>query len=73
MGGRLTHLNERLAKIAGAVREEIPILIYVAGLAVFSVGVGMIYVPAGLMVAGGTAAASAVLYVRGSTSTRRRQ
>lgn len=40
--------------------------LFVAGLAVASVGVGLIYLPAGLIVAGVAAAAASVLYARGS-------
>lgn len=64
MGRRLTQLR---AAFTAQLRTGAPMLVYVAGLAVFAIGVAMIYLPAGLMVAGASATASAVLYVRGTT------
>jgi hypothetical protein len=41
---------------------------YVGGLGAIAVGVGLIYVPAGCIVAGGAAAASALVYAGRSSS-----
>jgi hypothetical protein len=51
-------------------RVNLPVFAYLAGLALLAVGVAMIYVPAGVIVAGITSAASAVLYVRGGGERR---
>lgn len=45
--------------------EAITNLVFVAGLAVISAGVALIYVPAGLICAGAAAAAGAFLHERG--------
>lgn len=50
------------------LRQAAPMIVYAAGLAMFAAGVAMVYVPAGIIVAGASAAASAVLYVRGSAT-----
>jgi hypothetical protein len=42
--------------------------VFVAGLAAFAAGVALIFLPAGVMVAGASAAGGALLYVRGGGS-----
>ncbi len=46
----------------------LPAVMFVLGLAAITVGAGLIYLPAGLIVGGVLAAGSASLYVRGSTA-----
>jgi hypothetical protein len=45
--------------------EAIVSAVFVGGVGVLSFGVGLIYTPAGLIVAGGAAAAGAFLHERG--------
>lgn len=57
-----------LAKLAAALRSESVLVTaaYVGGLGLLALGVALIYLPAGLIVAGLTSAATSVLYARNS-------
>lgn len=46
-------------------QDIILVAAFVGGLAAIAVGAAIVYLPAGLIVAGATAVASAVLYARG--------
>lgn len=50
-------------------RDAILGSVFVAGVAIFALGVGLVYLPAGLMVAGAASVASVVLYVRGTAGS----
>lgn len=62
-------LARGLSRAAARVRSEDFLLTaaYVGGLATISLGVGLVYLPAGVIVAGGASAASALVYAARST------
>ncbi len=50
-------------------RDAILGSVFVAGVAVFALGVGLVYLPAGLMVVGAASITSVVLYCRGTATS----
>ena len=56
-----------MRKMVKGLAEHLGELVLLAGAAAVTVGVGMIYLPAGLIAGGGLASAGAVLSMRGGT------
>lgn len=55
-----------MKRIANCLMTHLAELVFVAGAAAISVGTGMIYLPAGLIVGGGVAVAGAVISMFGA-------
>ena len=59
-----------MKKIANALLSHLPELVLVAGVAAVSAGVGMIYLPAGLIALGVLAIVGAVVAMAGGSDSR---